>query len=227
MTRNFYGRAAMSPADFVDETPEPEVTDADENAAPAGRKWLNWRTAAAAAAALPVLFIGGLDWSNGPSAEAAQGPAQIGPQVADPVRVRLARLKIDAKMDPLYVDEITQELQPPDYGRAGWYKAGPEPGELGRAVIAAHLDNKKGHDVFWPLKKAKKGDKVVVDTADGKKLTFVVQGVEVHKRSEFPTGRVYGGPREVSELRLITCGGDYDKAKGGYQSNVVVFAKAA
>jgi LPXTG-site transpeptidase (sortase) family protein len=222
--RTFYAKAEMSPAEYVDEAydAEPEET----GAAARERKWLNWRTAAAAAAALPVLFIGGLDWSNGPKAQAGQGTGQIGAQEADPVRVRLARLKIDAKMDPLYVDEVTQELQPPNYGRAGWYKAGPEPGELGRAVIAAHLDNKTGHDVFWPLKKAHKGDTIVVDTAAGKTLTFVVQAVEVHKRSAFPTSRVYGGPRQVSELRLITCGGQYDKANGGYQSNVVVFAKA-
>lgn len=224
MNRSFYGRAQMSPADY----PDDEVTEAtDEAEAPEGHKWLNWRTAAAAAAALPVLFIGGLDWNSGSKAEASQGPVQIGAQEAEPVRVRLDRLKIDAKMQPLVVDDVTQELQPPDYGQAGWYKAGPEPGELGRAVIAGHLDNKKGHDVFWPLKKAKKGDKIVVDTAEGKKITFVVQGVEVHKRSEFPTSRVYGGTREISELRLITCGGAYDKANGGYQSNVVVFAKMA
>jgi hypothetical protein len=224
MRKSFYAKAELTPAEYVDESYEPEA-EADE--APLGpRKWLNWRTAAAAAAALPVLFIGGLDWSNGPKAAAAPTTGQIGAQQADPVRVTLARLKIDAKMDPLAVDEVTQELQPPSYGRAGWYKAGPEPGELGRAVIAAHLDNKTGHDVFWPLKKARKGDKIVVDTADGTKLTFVVQAVETHKRSSFPTSRVYGGPRKISELRLITCGGTYDKANGGYQSNVVVFAKA-
>jgi LPXTG-site transpeptidase (sortase) family protein len=219
-------RPQVDDSAFFDADPTgPAEADADEPGA--ARRWLNWRNAAAAAAALPVLFIGGLDWSNGSQAEASQGPVQIGEQQADPVRVRVSRLKIDAAMDPLQVDEVSQELQPPDYGRAGWYKAGPEPGELGRAVIAAHLDNKTGHDVFWNLKKAHKGDKIVVDTADGKKLTFVVQGVEVHKRSEFPTARVYGGPREVAELRLITCGGKYNRAKGEYESNVVVFAKQA
>ena len=28
-------------------------------------------------------------------------------------------------------------------------------------------------------------------------------------------------------LRLITCGGDYDRAHGGYQHNVVVYASMA
>ncbi len=125
------------------------------------------------------------------------------------------------------MDDKTKELQPPKYGKAGWYQAGPEPGEAGRAVIAGHLDSKKGPDVFYPLKKARKGDKIVVTTADGTKLTWVVQAVELHKRSKFPTSRVYGGDRKTPELRLITCGGSYEASKGGYQSNVVVFATPA
>lgn len=199
-----------------------------EGQATGGRRWLNWRTAAAAAAALPVLFVGGLDFSNGTPAQAGEAKTvTMAAQQADPVRVRLSRLKIDAKMQPLYVDDETQELQPPDYGKAGWYQAGPEPGEAGRAVIAGHLDSKKGPDVFYPLEKARKGDKIVVTTADGTKLTWVVQAVELHKRSKFPTSRVYGGERKTPELRLITCGGSYEASKGGYQSNVVVFATPA
>ena len=36
-----------------------------------------------------------------------------------------------------------------------------------------------------------------------------------------PGGR---GDTTASELRLITCGGRYDRAKGGYLDNIVVFA---
>jgi hypothetical protein len=180
-----------------------------------------------ALAALPVLFLGG--WNDGSPAPAAEGPGDMvtAAQEGDPVRVRVPRLKIDAGMQVLDIDQATAELQPPDYGTAGWYKAGPEPGEPGRAVIAGHLDSADGPDVFHPLKKARKGDKIVVDTAEGRKLTFVVTGVELHRRDAFPTDRVYGGPRKAAELRLITCGGEYVKSKGGYQSNVIVFAKLA
>ena len=192
------------------------------------RRILRPRNVLAALAALPVLLIGG--WGGGgPATPAQDAPVEtvLAAQEGDPVRVRMPRLKIDAGMQVLEIDRVTSELAPPDYGTAGWYKAGPEPGEPGRAVVAGHRDSAKGPDVFHPLQKARKGDKIVVDTAEGEKVTFVVTGVELHRRDAFPTDRVYGGPRKAAELRLITCGGKYVKSKGGYQSNVIVFAKKA
>lgn len=208
----------------------PAADDSEEISEPSagGRRFLRPRNVVAALAALPVLLIGG--WGGGGSAApAGDAPreAVLTAQEGDPVRVRIARLKIDAGMQVLGIDPKTAELEPPDYGIAGWYRAGPEPGEPGRAVIAGHLDSATGPDVFHPLKKARKGDRIVVDTAEGKKVTFVVTGVELHRRAAFPTDRVYGGPRKSAELRLITCGGEYVKSKGGYQSNVIVFAKKA
>jgi sortase (surface protein transpeptidase) len=148
------------------------------------------------------------------------------PQVARPVEVRIPRLGIDAAMDPLHTDG-TGVLAPPQYGRAGWYAAGPEPGEPGRAVIAGHVDSKTGPDVFALLRDARKGDRVVVRLADGSVRTFLVYASEEHPKAAFPTARVYGGGKKQVELRLITCAGPYDRAHGGYQDNLIVFARLA
>lgn len=139
-----------------------------------------------------------------------------------PVRVRVPALRIDAAMQPLLRDG-TGVLVPPEYGRAGWYEAGPEPGELGRAVIAGHVDSRTGPDVFVNLRRASAGDRVLVDLADGSTLTFVVDSVGLYAKDEFPTARVYGGTHRRAEVRLITCGGPYLRSQGGYQDNVVVF----
>ena len=56
-------------------------------------------------------------------------------------------MSISAKLAPLHLG-ATGELVPPAYGVAGWYRAGPEPGELGRSVIAGHVDSRDGPDVF-------------------------------------------------------------------------------
>jgi hypothetical protein len=45
-------------------------------------------------------------------------------------------------------------------------------------------------------------------------------------KDEFPTAAVYG-PVPDAELRLITCGGIFDRSRGSYLSNVVVFARLA
>ncbi len=200
------------------------------------RRW------AVAAALLPLLL---LPAACGGSAEPAAGDVAVPPpastpptstpaattaavpglDVATPARVRVARLKIDASLQPLDLGK-GGELVPPDYGRAGWYEAGPEPGEIGRAVIAGHVDSKTGPDVFAALKGARPGDRIRVILRDRSVVTFVVQSVEVHPRNRFPTARVYGSNGKQAELRLVTCTGKYDRARGGYQDNVVVFARA-
>jgi LPXTG-site transpeptidase (sortase) family protein len=147
-------------------------------------------------------------------------------QVADPVRVRVPRLGIRAALDPLGLGK-QGELIPPRYGRAGWYEDGPEPGERGRAVIAGHVDSKTGPDVFARLREARKGDRVLVDLAGGGRLVFTVQRARLYPVDAFPTTEVYGGPRTAPELRLITCGGPYDRAQGRYRANLVVYARPA
>jgi LPXTG-site transpeptidase (sortase) family protein len=142
--------------------------------------------------------------------------------VADPARVIVRRLGISANLQPLALGS-GGELIPPTYGSAGWYRNGPEPGEPGRAVIAGHVDSKSGPDVFAALSEARQGDRIVVHLIDGTEKVFTVDSVGLFKKSAFPTDRVYGGD-STRELRLITCGGSYDRARGGYQSNVVVFA---
>jgi LPXTG-site transpeptidase (sortase) family protein len=146
------------------------------------------------------------------------------PGAPSPERVLLPRLEIDAALDPLALDR-KRVLIPPAYGRAGWYADGPEPGEPGRAVLAGHLDSKTGPDVFARLGRARAGDQVVVRLEGGRQVTYRVQRVKTFPQSEFPTDAVYGGPGKTSEIRLITCAGPYDRARGRYLENVVVFAE--
>lgn len=167
-----------------------------------------------AASAAPPVFA-----SSSLVPPAPGSPVQAAPP---PVRVRIPALNIDAALDPLQLDS-DQVLIPPAYGRAGWYQAGPEPGEGGRAVIAGHVDSKTGPDVFAALGRAQSGDRVLIRQAGGSALTFVVDSVGVYPQSAFPTERVYGGSKRRAEIRLITCGGAYDSVRGGYQSNVIVF----
>jgi len=185
-----------------------------------------------------VVAIAALPWLGGcgdearpvPAAAASTAPAAGQPvqPSADPVRVpmpitvRVPRLGIAAGLEPVTLDRAGR-LRPPAYGRAGWYRAGPEPGEPGRAVIAGHVDSKSGPDVFYRLSAALPGDRVLIDHEAGVRTQFAVRRVERHPQTAFPSERVYGGSGRP-ELRLITCGGDYDRSRGGYQDNVIVFA---
>jgi hypothetical protein len=47
--------------------------------------------------------------------------------------------------------------------------------------------------------------------------------VESYPKTDFPTERVYG-PTPSHELRLITCGGEFDRSRRSYLDNIVVYA---
>jgi hypothetical protein len=54
-------------------------------------------------------------------------------------------------------------------------------------------------------------------------VTFAVDAVRLTPKSEFPTTMVYGGwPNPV--LRLITCGGQFDRRHGSYRANIIASA---
>ncbi len=112
---------------------------------------------------------------------------------------------------------------PVDFGVAGWWKGGPRPGDPGPAVITGHLDSTKGPGVFAKLGRVKPGDEVTVRRNDGVKLTFLVTRIDRYPKRAFPTRTVYG-PTEAAELRVITCGGGFDRSVSSYTSNIVVFA---
>jgi len=107
---------------------------------------------------------------------------------------------------------------------AGWYTRGPRPGAVGAAVIAGHVDSRSGVGIFFWLRTLRPGDRVYVTRADGTLAVFTVTSVRMYAKDQFPTTAVYG-PVPDAELRLITCGGVFDRSIGSYLSNVVVFAR--
>ena len=113
---------------------------------------------------------------------------------------------------------------PGDATTVGWFTGAPTPGEVGPAVIAAHVDYKRVPGAFSRLKEMRVGELAMVRRADGRTAVFTVYRVDRYAKASFPTDRVYGdtaGP----ELRLITCGGAFDHSSGNYLDNVVVYAR--
>ena len=112
---------------------------------------------------------------------------------------------------------------PRDPDRAGWYVGGPTPGELGPAVIAGHVTWDGRPAVFFKVASLKRGERIEVERRNGSTAVFEVDRVVRVRKNRFPTEAVYGSVNHAA-LRLITCGGTYDKANNRYLDNVVVFA---
>lgn len=115
-------------------------------------------------------------------------------------------------------------LAVPAFGTAGWYRHSPVPGSPGSAVLAGHVDSTTGPDVFFALGALEPGDDVLIRHEDGSVSTFVVDRLEVTDKERLPVARIFG-PSEGANLRLITCGGAFDRQTGTYRSNVIAYAQ--
>lgn len=147
-------------------------------------------------------------------------------EVAAPVSVRIPTLGVSSDLLRLGLqDDGTVEVPPlTEDDQAGWYRNGPAPGEVGPAVLLGHVDSAEwGPGVFFDLGALEPGQQVEVTRADGTVAVFAVDRVERYAKDDFPTLAVYGNT-EDPQLRLITCGGDFDAAAGSYEDNVVAYA---
>jgi len=173
----------------------------------------------------PALAVGKLgdDRTPGPGARLAHpapGPVAIPLTLEMPtigVATSLIRLELgpDGNLDP-----------PGDFGVAGWWTGGSAPGDAGPAVIVGHVDTYRDAAVFYKLRQLTPGDAVVVRRSDGSAVRFVVEALRQFAKDSFPTDAVYG-PTAEPTLRLITCGGSFDRTTRTYRDNIVAFARLA
>ncbi|MFI6011387.1 class F sortase [Streptomyces sp. NPDC051243] len=119
-------------------------------------------------------------------------------------------------------------VDPPPYDRAdavGWYAAGVKPGAAGAALMVGHLDTETRPAVFHRIGALRPGATVRVLRDDGRVAEFTVENVRVVARDRFDAHQAYGARHfGRSELRLITCGGTFDRTTRSYTANVIVSA---
>jgi len=144
--------------------------------------------------------------------------------VSNPRTVSIPALGVSASIVKLGLMANHQVQVPKTTTVVGWYKLGPTPGQIGSAVLLAHVDSTTGPGVFFYLKNLKAGNLVNVTLANGTVTHFRVQKVVEYSKTAFPDRLVYGN-HGSRELHLVTCGGAFDRSTGSYESNVVVFTK--
>lgn len=163
--------------------------------------------------------------ADAPAGGVASSAATAEPeQAAMPTRIRIPAIGVDASMIPLGLRNDGSIEVPTDFSQTGWWVDGPEPGEVGPAVVLGHVDSQSGPAVFFDLDQLAPGDPIHVDRLDGTTVTYIVDRSEQHAKDAFPTETVYGSTAEPV-LRLVTCGGDFDRDRRSYDDNVIVFAR--
>jgi sortase (surface protein transpeptidase) len=141
-----------------------------------------------------------------------------------PARIDIPRIGVSSGLLRLGKDGRGAVEVPKPWDTAGWYAHGPRPGDPGSAVILGHVDSTNGPAVFYRLRELRPGDQIQVTRADGSVVRFGVERTEQFLKSRFPSDQVYY-PTLTPELRLVTCGGEFDYNLRHYRSNIIVFAK--
>jgi hypothetical protein len=187
---------------------------------------------------VPVLLAATLAGCATDSAGPNDGPTLSSPSIvggpvtpipplpaSDPVEVKIDSIGADSTLIPLGLNPDRTVAVPPvsQPKQASWYKLGPTPGAVGPAVILGHINGNGQPGIFARLHELKPGDQVKVSRADGKTALFTVTKLEQAPKTAFPTVAVYGDTTGA-ELRLITCGGAFDKSKRSYVDNIIVYA---
>jgi hypothetical protein len=155
-----------------------------------------------------------------PGSRAPARPAAVG----EPVSVAIPAVGVDARVVAVGL-RPDRTMEVPGVDLAGWYEPGPRPGEPGPAVLVGHVDSGRGPAVFHRLGELRRGDRIVVGQRGKAASRFEVERVERHPKEALPVGRIWSRTRRPV-LRLITCGGSFDRSTGHYRDNLVVFADA-
>ncbi|MFF7449170.1 MULTISPECIES: class F sortase [unclassified Streptomyces] len=149
----------------------------------------------------------------------------LGPAL--PQRVDIPGLGVQAPVVARGLDR-DGAIDPPPFEQAGvvgWYAAGVRPGAAGAALMVGHVDTETRPAVFYRLSALKPGETIRVIRDDGRVAEFTVDDVQVVARDRFDAHQAYAThERGRSELRLITCGGTFDRSTRSYTANVIVSA---
>jgi len=171
------------------------------------------------------------------SAHAGQVPVPLGVtahepggasqrRVPAPVRLVIPAIGVSTRLIRLGITSNHTLQVPLSAAIAGWFTGSPRPGAVGASIIAGHIDSYSGPGVFFRLRELHRGQGMYVARANGSVARFRIVAVRTFAKNRFPTASVYG-PVPDPELRVITCGGQFDHATGSYLSNVVVYAVLA
>lgn len=160
---------------------------------------------------------------HGAIAQAAPTPASPLKTPAQPVRLRIPTLHIDAPVDAGGLSGSGAVDAPSDPEHVAWFSGGPLPGEKGNAVMVGHSGWREDIPaVFDELATLRAGDSFSVADKEGGERTFVVRALQTFAKDATTTDIFYAKD-DRAHLNLITCTGAWSARTQSYADRLVVF----
>jgi sortase (surface protein transpeptidase) len=138
---------------------------------------------------------------------------------AYPVRLSIPSIKLNNLVVPVGVTSAG-EMDVPSGATdsVGWYKYGTVPGNIGSAVMDAHV-----FAAFSDLHKLHAGDAIDVVMSDGTARHFIVSDTETYALADVPAETLFNAA-DGRHLNLITCAGALLPNHSTYDHRLIVYA---
>lgn len=164
-----------------------------------------------------------------PPAVALAAAASATTSGAYPARISIPKIAVNAAIQDRGLVAGNRMAAPTSFTEVGWYEYGAVPGQVGTAVLYAHLDNGLGlNGVFKNLDQLSIGDEVDITTASGTPERFIVNDIETYPYQDVPPAALGEGPSDgKAHITLLTCAGNptEDPVEGyTYDHRLVVYA---
>lgn len=148
-----------------------------------------------------------------------------GPKSKYYYQLSIPKIAVDAPVLGLGLEPDGKMDVPDNYKEVGWYSLGAAPGEIGNAVLGAHVDNGSSiSGVFKNLKNLGVGDDIYTTDKAGEVLHFKITKIKTYDYRANDTSEVFGSNGR-SQLVLITCHGTFLPSEGTYSQRLIVFAE--
>jgi sortase (surface protein transpeptidase) len=137
-----------------------------------------------------------------------------------PVELTIPTIGLNAPVKPVTTN-AKGEMDVPSgkTNNVGWYAPGVVPGNVGSAVMDAHV-----FAAFHNLHNISVGDDVYVEAADGTKLHFMVTAKRMYALSELRSDLLFQ-KTDGRHLNLVTCAGKLTADRSTYDHRLVVYTK--
>ncbi len=133
-------------------------------------------------------------------------------------------LNINAKFIDVGLTKENAIDTPKSLWDVGWYNGSSYPGEAGSSMIVGHY-SRFGKAVFAKLAKIKPGQKIVIKSADGKELKFVVIKIEDFKVEDLPVEKILNDKTSTPKIEIVTCSGQFVQNTRDFTNRTLVTAE--
>jgi LPXTG-site transpeptidase (sortase) family protein len=208
-------------------------TEETDSKAPGYGCPIDWRAALAVAGTCIVVTFVGLGPMAPLTVRAAAIPHHFKPAAASampmPTAVIIPKIRVNSPIVPMGLTSDNRMAVPDNFSEVGWFAGSGAtiPGNVGNAVLGAHVDNGGTKPtiggVFKDLHALKVGDDIYVSRAGLSTLHYLVVAIKIYAYDSATTDLIFG-PSQERHLNLITCYGTWLPVARTYNKRLVVFA---